>query len=758
MQHTRLHLALLGACGLLPLVAAHAATPAMPDAADLSQSSLDRITVTATLTERAIADVPATVEVISRERLDRELVVDFEDLVRYEPGVSVGSSATRFGIQDVRIRGLGGNRVQLRVDGTTLPNAFSIGSFSASGRDQVDLDSLKQVEILRGPSSALYGSDALGGVVSFVTKDPEDYTDTFGESVYIGLKTGMRTEDDSAFATATHAWAGERFSTLLVATRRDGQERDNQGDNDVVGAARTTPNPQSTGGGNLLAKLVFAPDDDQRFRLGIDGNESTARTDVQSSLGPVFLGGPSPSAITEGMQGDDRQTRARIALEHTFSNLAWGLADSGRWQVYRQDSETTQDTRELRTSLAGGVPGATTLRQRRFNFDQRVVGLDGVLYKNFDTGNVAHRFTYGLEYVRTDTRQKRDGTATNLSTGVTTPSISPDVFPVRDFPISRTTEAALFVQDEIDIGALTLTPAVRVDRYELDPRIDNIFAEDNPGVAVTGITETRVSPKFGAVWRMGETWSLYGGYAAGFRSPPYDDANLGFTNLAFGYTALPNPDLKPETSDGIEFGVRASGENAYLSLGGFFNRYDDFIESLMYVGDDPVSGLMQFQSRNIAEVEIKGIELKAGFGFGIWSDALENLSLRSAVSFAEGDDKTAGVPLASVDPARAVIGLAWDAEAWGVELVGRFAERKRRLEAPVEGGTPTFAPPGYAIADLLFHYEFSPHARLNLGVFNLADKHYWDWSDAAALGANSAVLDRFSAPGRNASVSLDLRW
>lgn len=754
MRHTPLFLALLG--GLAVLRTASAA-PA-PDAADLSTSSLDRITVTATLTEREISDVPATVEVIDRERLDRELVNDLEDLVRYEPGVSVGFSNGRFGIQDVRIRGLGGNRVQLRVDGIPLSDSFSIGSFSAAGRDLIDLDALKTVEILRGPSSALYGSDALGGVVSFVTKDPEDYTALFGNPVYVGLKTGFDTEDDSAFATATHAWSGERFSTLLVATRRDGQERDNQGENDVAGSARTTPNPQSTGGGNVLAKFVYKASDDQRFRLTIDGNESTADTDAQSSLGPVFLGGPSPSAITQSLFGEDRQTRARIALEHEFENLGFGFADGGHWQVYRQDSETTQYTREERQSLAGGAPGAVTLRQRQFNFDQRVYGLDAVLHKGFATGSAEHVLTYGFEVIQTDTRQKRDGTATNLTTGVTTPVISPDVFPVRDFPISRTTEAALFVQDEITIGALSLTPGLRVDHYDLDPRIDNIFAEDNPGVPATGITETRVSPKFGAVWRFDDTWSLYGAYTAGFRSPPYDDANIGFTNIAFGYTALPNPDLKPETSDGVEIGLRASGEHAYMSLGAFYNQYDDFIESLMYVGDDPLTGLMQFQSRNIAEVEIKGIELKAGVNLGLWSDALENLSVRTAISYAEGDDKTADVPLASVDPTRAVIGLGYDDGRFGAELVGRFAQRKRRIEVPTEGVTPTFAPPGYGVADLLLHWEFSEHVRLNGGVFNLADKHYWDWSDASSLSSTSAALDRFSAPGRSASVSLDLRW
>ena len=79
--------------------------------------------------------------------------------------------------------------------------------------------------------------------------------------------------------------------------------------------------------------------------------------------------------------------------------------------------------------------------------------------------------------------------------------------------------------------------------------MDNIFAEDNPGVRAVSLNETSVSPKFGLVWHFNDAWSLFGGYARGFRSPPYNDVNIGFTNVQFGYTAVANPDLKPETGD-----------------------------------------------------------------------------------------------------------------------------------------------------------------------------------------------------------------
>lgn len=123
--------------------------------------NLQQVTVTGTRTERTLADSPASITVIDRERLRRELVQNIQDLVRYEPGVSVRRSV-RYGLQDFNIRGLDANRVLIQVDGIRQPERFSFGPFTI-GRDTFELETLKTVEIIRGPASTLYGSDALGG-------------------------------------------------------------------------------------------------------------------------------------------------------------------------------------------------------------------------------------------------------------------------------------------------------------------------------------------------------------------------------------------------------------------------------------------------------------------------------------------------------------------------------------------------------------------------------------------------------------------
>lgn len=711
---------------------------------------LDHVVVTATRTERQLVDVPNTVDSIDRERMDELLVRDLKDLFRYEPGITVGESFGRFGIGDIRIRGLGGNRVRIQTDGIVVPDAFSIGSFSNANRNFVDLDTLKRVEVVRGPTSSLYGSDALGGTVSFITRDPSDYLGA-GKDAYFGLKLGFETDWNGLFGGATAAFGGERWSGMVAVSHRQGREAENQGGTGGTGSARTRPNPQDRSGRSLLSKLVFAPSDTQRFRLTLEGNEDDADTDMLTAQGFQALTGATNTRVA----ARDRQKRARLSFGHEVDALDAAIADAFDWQIYRQRSETTQYTVEERTLPA---PTLRDIRERSFDFEQTVTGLQANFRRTLGGGATTHDLAWGLDVSRTETTQQRDGLRTFPLTGVQTPAMLPDVFPVRDFPISRTTNAALYLQDEIVFaeGRFRLVPAVRVDYYRLDPRLDAIFAEDNPGVEVVGITETSVSPKLGAVWHFAGDWSLYGGYARGFRSPPYADVNIGFTNAMFGYTAIANPDLRPETSDGLELGLRFNGAAVHASLAGYHNRYDDFIESFRFIGfnDD---GLMVYQSQNVAEARVYGVELKAGVDFGALSDTWQGWSLRAAAAWSRGEDRSADEPLESVDPLTAALGIAYGNANWGAELAGRFVGRRDRMPTPPTG-TSYFESPGYGVLDLYAHWSFAPGAKINVGVFNLADRKYWAAGAVPLVGASSATVDRYTAPGRNFGASLALDW
>jgi hemoglobin/transferrin/lactoferrin receptor protein len=738
----------------LALLAAHAAqAQETPDSSGLQ--ALDTITVIGTRSENSISDVPASVSVIDRKRMDREQSRTLKDLLRYEPGVSVSNAYGRFGIGDVRIRGLGGNRVQMQIDGVDVADNFSIGSFSNAGRNFVDPELLERVEILRGAASALYGSDALGGVLQFRTRDPNSYVNA-NESWGLRSSIDNSSEDSAVGTSALLASVGEHWSAMLQLNRREGSEAENRGSVDTQDRTRTKANPTESARQNVLAKLMRNFGAGHQLRFVVDASDSRNETQVLSSQGAQTVFGQT--VLTSSLDADDSQKRRRFSFSMQGDNVYWALANYYEFQLYQQNSETLQKTREERATIVSGAAVNPARRERDFNFDQDIVGAEALFRKEWEIGSSEHTFSYGLSLKNTRIDERRDGRSINLITGAISGTIFPDVFPVRDFPVSDTREIGVFIQDEMRFfgSRLGITTALRWDSYKLTPKPDAIFAADNPGIVPVSISTTNLSPKLSLSWKLQDNWSIYVSGSEGFRAPPYSDANLGFTNFASGYTAIPNPDLKPETSRGLEIGSKASGRYGSIALAAYENNYDDFIESLRAIGVDPNSGLLVFQSQNIAQVKISGFEFQGRFDFEAIN--LPGWLARFSYATARGDDKTANRPLNSIDPVRAVLGIGYEQEKWSLELVGNFAKRKTRISALDASGTPAFLPPGYGVLDLLGQYHLSDKARIDIAVLNLGDKRYWDWADVPGVAASSSLLDRYTRPGRGFRLALNYRF
>ncbi len=637
--------------------------------------------------------------------------------------------------------------------------ATSHSSFSSASRNMIDIDALKAVEILRGPGSSLYGSDAVGGVVTYITKDPTDFMKLTDNPVFASLKGGYASTDSSWLTTATVAAGRGDVQGLLLYTYRSGSETDNKGSIGGTGAGRTEPNPQSYEDGNLLGKFVFKFNANNVFKVTYEHVDNQTATNVLT-LNPAT---PRTSALT----GDDTAQRDRISLAHEYRDAEGKLFQIARWQLYYQDSDTTQNTRELRTNTTATCSGITVganncLFERNFNFGQRMMGINTQLEKLFQTGEWAHQLIYGLDYNIIRTSQLRDGVRTSQTTGATTKNVAPDNFPVRDFPESDTTLFGLFTQDEIKLGPWSVIPGLRYDYYKLTPKPDAIFTADNPGIVPVDKRDDAFSPKIGLLYRMTPQYTLFGQYAYGFRAPPYNDVNIGFTNLAFGYTAIPNPDLKPEKSRGVEAGVRGKFNSGSFSLAGFYNRYKDFISSLQALNcpGDPrcVPGLITFQSVNLNNVRIYGFEargemsLRNGFG------------LIGALGYAVGDNIDRDQPVNSIDPLKLVTGLKYNAPGnrWGGQFVGTFVEKKKRIDQTT---APALLPSaGYGVFDLIGYWNLSRQTMINFGLFNLTDQKYFIWSDLQGVGggtspmASAQNIDRFSQPGRNARVTLKYQF
>jgi hemoglobin/transferrin/lactoferrin receptor protein len=543
-------------------------------------TQLDAVTTAAMRSRRPLDDVPATVSVITTENIDRENMQDIRDLVRNEPGVTVGNNPNRAGFQNFVIRGIGGNRVLLMVDGMRTPDFpdsnQGAGTYS---REQPDLEDIRRVEIIRGPASALYGSDAIGGVVAYTTKDPGDY---------------MRDGKD-VYASAKAAYSG--------------------------------------------ANLQFSE------------------------------------------------------------------------------------------SFTGAVRSGT---------DRNIGGLD-----NF--------FTYGASFSWTTTTRPRNRTQITLATGATTNSVGGELYPNKNFPDTDTVQAGIYVQDEISAlgGRLKITPAVRLDYYSMTPNPDKYFW-NSTGATLNAVpsatTYVSASPKLGLLYHFNDTYSGYFQYATGFRAPPYDNANFGFTNAASFYQILPNANLKPETANSFEVGFRGKYENgSSWQLTGFYNLYNNFLETAVVSMVGPVT---QYQYVNLTNVTIWGIEARGEYRFA------PEWAVAGWTAFAQGTDTRTGLPVDSVSPwtTQARIRYGFD-KGIVAQLIGTAAAAHTQVSSP-----NYFQAPAYFTLDATVGYVFNEHFKFNAGAFNITNAKYWNAPDTIGISPTNPQLDLYAQPGRYFGVNLLAKW
>ena len=391
---------------------------------------------------------------------------------------------------------------------------------------------------------------------------------------------------------------------------------------------------------------------------------------------------------------------------------------------------------------------------RAFSYDQDIQGIELNLWKDFSGQRVSHRIGVGFEYRERKTEELRDGLSTNLGTGEQTNVLLGEVFPLRDFPISETTETAAYIEDTMSIGRKwTVIAALRADRYELKPKPDATYMADYPDYDMVSLDESDVSPKLGIIYAITPSTDIYLQYSHGFRAPPYSDANVSLDVPFFMYRALPNPDLTSESSDGVEIGLRWQGTRASARISAFRTDYEDFIETKVNVGVDPVSGYTEFQSLNIEDTTIEGIE--AGWNLR-WGDS-DQYGIDGSAFYARGDNNVSGQPLNSVGPAQAVVGLSW-IPAGGtreLRLKSTFVDAWDRLD---ESAGELFEPAGYAVIDLYFTQRLGANVILRAGLQNLTDRTYWNWSDVRGLAPDNPILPYLAQAGRSASVSLNLVW
>ena len=715
--------------------------------------TLQDVVVTATRSATEIDSVAATVTSINRTVLDRRLPADEADLFKEETDVSFARDLRRHGATRINIRGLEDNRVVQMVDGVRLADYYNGGgpaNYTLSTSPTVMSDFLKRVEIIRGATSSLYGSDAIGGVVGFVTLDPADLLQA-GETSGFRYRASYNGANTSTGQTLLGALRSEGAELLLGYSQARGHEFDNQGTVNTLSPSRTTPNPLTVDDRGALAKLIVRPATGHKLSATFEGRSQSGESDIRRFSTAL----PRVTA----MNGDDNVRRLRGSVEWEHTPAQAGVYDRMTARLYHQDSETrnynTQQRTKTTTGCSATMSGTNNCYvETDFKVDQKNTGINLQLEKMLKSGDVSHLLTYGLDASRVHVEEMRDGRIWNKTTGKFTKTLAGEVFPLRDFANGATDTLGLFILDEISGLAgdrLSLLPGLRYDRTRLKPEVDSLAQNVLTQIGRTAVEQTHgaFSPKLGAIWRFDPVLSAYGQIARGFRAPSYNEVNAMFRNTSQGYGTTPNPDLSPETSVGVELGLRLNTGNLRSQFSAFDNRYKDFIESVRFScpgNPNCISGTTAtYQSVSLNRVRIYGAELRTTWDFSPgWSTS-------ASLAYAHGTNEETGQALNSVEPTRIFASIARDFGSWGGESRIRAAGRKSRVD---DTSGSWFRTPGYAVTDFSMWWKLDRKAQITVALNNAFDKKYWLWSDIRQADASNPVgADFYSQPGRNFSIA-----
>ena len=407
---------------------------------------LDTVVITATQSERSLRDAPASVSVIGGEDLEKRPVHDLGDALQGTQGVTISSVGG--GNRGVSIRGMDTDHTLVLIDGARFSNSASAVAHSDYELGWIPAAAIDRIEVVRGPMSSLYGSEALGGVVNIVTRRPGD---EWRSAVTLNGAATPRGRGGDQAGLGFHADGPLVPGVLGLSFWGEHRSRE---------ALPSADDPQASSLGEHEASmagvgLTWTPDDRQRVELGFGAGYESRWRDVV--------------AVSGSYRSDDRIRRNRAVLSYEGE---WGWADS-RLRLTRSAIE-----RENRRSDGGRPSGPHRLTD---------TVLDGQLAL---APMGAHSLTFGAEI-----RDERLSDSTVNAAGK-----------------ASQTHYAAFLQDEIRLAeGLELVLGTRFDRHEnfgweISPRayvlwhaIDALSFRGGVGKGFRAPTLKELSPEYEAI-------------------------------------------------------------------------------------------------------------------------------------------------------------------------------------------------------------------------------------------------------------------
>ena len=710
------------------------------------EESTLKISVTGTKSPREIKNVPSAVNVIDKKTIDSQGIKDLKSLFKYDPAVEIktqtaGSYYGGYGQGNVNIRGMESNRVLMMRDNVNLPKRYEFSS-SLGRADYIDLNALKSVEILKGPASTLYGSDALGGVITYRSLYPEDLLNA-NETFKVEIPAIYDGSDNTVQGAIRVAVRDENseIEGVVVLSKSTGEELNAKADEKYI-------NDNENSKQSIYTNIVKNINEYTRLNIIYENVDKESETISKKD---------NLSSSYSGVKEDRDITRSMLNLGYEYDN-----ADSSKFfnyakiNLFSQQSDFSDDSIIDYASSVSRRTGALTPAYKKLNDDDledEKKGINLQLKSEITSGGLTNKFTYGIDY--SDTFNSKSNKDTEIRSGTTT------INSIKHTPDSDTEEYGIYVQNEMtweNYENVELIAGLRYDHYSLSSTNDADYKNTMDGRGKTdtpaNIDDSSLNPHLSLLYKLTPEVTAYGKYSRAFRAPTYAEVNNAHGNIFHGYYVLNNPDLESETSDNYEVGIKGDYPKFDFSLVSFISKIDNKIDGYKEIttpgaGNDCIAitgrPCQVLQHQNLDEAEIWGLEWTSEYNF---NENKEGFSLLGSFAYTYGDDTSTSEDkaLLSINPFKAILGLKYTAKnnKWTSELLNTYVGTARTPEEYDDNPHSS-----YSVVDFNNNFNVNERLGLDFGIYNLFDKKYYNYSTVRTQDASDTNIERFAEAGRH---------
>ncbi|MCC6947908.1 MAG: TonB-dependent receptor [Bradyrhizobiaceae bacterium] len=674
------------------------AAPAALDAAHAQESAtwLDVITVVGTRTEVSVQDNPASVSVIEGEQLERKPPESIAEMLRDVPGVEVVDSSAA-GMKRIRIRGESSRRVTILVDGQEITDHSTFGTPIL-----INPANVERIDVVRGPSSVLYGAKAIGGVINIITKR--------------GAAKPIEVEFGGAYYSGTKGWQGWGAVSGTVGNfdyRLSGELDDHKDRKVPVGQYTSTGrlDGSSFNSDDLSLHLGYTFGEQRNHYIALKAEQH--RLTTESWTDPGILSPTTPSFRIDLPQRDLR----KVGLYYDGKDLS-PVVRKVHFDTYYQtvDRLFLNEVVTVPGAATGGFPpGSMTVTGTS---DDKNVNWGGTAQMDFQF-HPDHYTIAGLHYLADDL------TAFKTSRRVSTVPVAPSTYSESLDEASIHTLSG-FAQNEWSFARnFKLTTGLRY--YFTQTELD--YTSDPNRADYTGKNDQRLVTSAGLTYTGIPDTTLRALYSEGYITPTL--LQLFTDTTAGGSLLYGNPELKPETSKNWEIGARYNARGFVFDAAAFYTQAKDYIATVSCStagitcpshGSNPTKLIHMNADRAVTY----GVELVAEY-------TLPNTAVTPYVTGAWMRRKLEFPTYSTYDSNTPELsgrfGVRWEGERAGVKLwTDLFVRASGGVQlAEMDGATLTVdSLPSWATLNFAFGGSFGENDRFRFGVHfnNLLNEEY----------------------------------